>query len=284
MCAVDASEQATDVVATGARLAALLDAPLVLFHVARAPGLWHRLENVLHPDRQAENRGEGRALLQQHAAGVPGAATLELATGEPAEEVLTAAEDVDPQLLVLGSHGRGALRALLGSVTRDVTRWSSRPTLVVPDSEDDRLLAAGPVLCGLDESEQSQRAAVTAGRIANALASELVLASVLDVIPTSPSMAASGIPAPPLDSSAERQSELRDRAEQVAERLPVEAPVRTVVEVGDPAGRLAALGDEFDAGLIAVGSVDRSPLTAALSGAVASDLIRLSSRPVLLVP
>jgi nucleotide-binding universal stress UspA family protein len=285
MCAVDASEEAGAVVATGARLSALLGAPLVLFHVARPPGRWHGVDRVLHPDRQADDRREGQRLLREHAAGIPVGATLELTTGAPAEEVLMAAEDVEPELLVIGSHGRRALRSLLGSVSRDVTRWTTQATLVVPDGADDRLRAAGPVLCGVDDSEESGRAAALAARLAHALGGQLVLVSVLDAIPTAAPTVPAAMPVgPPPDVSEERRARRRAQLEEVAHPLRAEAPVQTMVEVGDPATRLIALGHEFDAVLIAVGNVDHWPLTAAFGSAIASDLVASAARPVLLVP
>jgi nucleotide-binding universal stress UspA family protein len=285
MCAVDASEEGEAVVLAGARLAALTGAPLVLFHVARREGRWHGLDRLLHPDRQAGDRAEARALLEERAAAVPVAATLELSSGVPTEEALLAAEDMEPALLVMGTHGHSALQTVLGSVSRDVTKYTSRPTLIVPEGAEMKLLAGLAVVCGLDDSDQSSRAARLAAELAAALGSELLLVSVLDVItppPTAPA-AMPAVPEPP-DVIQEREEALRERTESFAEQLRAIAPVRVIVDLGDPAIRLASVAEEFDAALIAVGSVHRSPLASALTGSVSSALIKESSHPVLLVP
>ena len=55
-----------------------------------------------------------------------------LRQGVPWEEVHAVAEDVDADLVIIGTHGRrGIARALLGSVAEKILRTSSRPVLTV---------------------------------------------------------------------------------------------------------------------------------------------------------
>jgi nucleotide-binding universal stress UspA family protein len=59
-------------------------------------------------------------------------ARAELLAGLPADEIVAYADTLDPDLIVLGSRGRGALAtALLGSVSRAVLHEARRPVLVV---------------------------------------------------------------------------------------------------------------------------------------------------------
>ncbi|QLG27521.1 universal stress protein [Halorarum halophilum] len=61
--------------------------------------------------------------------------TVETAVGEGRthERILTAAEERDADLIVIGSHGRGGVeRFVLGSVAEKVLRLADRPVLVVP--------------------------------------------------------------------------------------------------------------------------------------------------------
>ena len=52
--------------------------------------------------------------------------------GPPAQEITTAAEELGADMIVVGTHGRGAIgRALLGSVAMDVLRTSKVPVLSV---------------------------------------------------------------------------------------------------------------------------------------------------------
>ena len=53
--------------------------------------------------------------------------------GEPGPEICALADELDVDVVVVGSHGRGALaRLLLGSVSNYVAHHSKRPVLVVP--------------------------------------------------------------------------------------------------------------------------------------------------------
>jgi nucleotide-binding universal stress UspA family protein len=60
-------------------------------------------------------------------------AGIEIHHGNPAAEILKAADRQNADLIVLGSHGKGALKyAFLGSVAEKVLRKSHRPVVVVP--------------------------------------------------------------------------------------------------------------------------------------------------------
>jgi nucleotide-binding universal stress UspA family protein len=62
-------------------------------------------------------------------------ATLEIRAGskEVATLIAEAAEDVDADLIVVGTHGHGGFKAaLLGSVARALCHTATRPVLVVP--------------------------------------------------------------------------------------------------------------------------------------------------------
>lgn len=59
-----------------------------------------------------------------------------LALGDPTTEMLALVEKLKPEMVVVGSHGRGViLRALLGSVSAELARRSPVPVLVVPAAE-----------------------------------------------------------------------------------------------------------------------------------------------------
>lgn len=60
-------------------------------------------------------------------------AEIEVHHGNPVALILQHADGYDVDLIVLGSHGKGALKyAFLGSVAEKVLRKSHRPTLIVP--------------------------------------------------------------------------------------------------------------------------------------------------------
>jgi nucleotide-binding universal stress UspA family protein len=55
--------------------------------------------------------------------------------GDPATEIVRAAERTDADLILIGRHGAGRLAdALLGSTARRVLRETARPVLLVPEA------------------------------------------------------------------------------------------------------------------------------------------------------
>ncbi len=76
-------------------------------------------------------------------------------SGDPAATLLEVADDVDADLMVVGTRGRGGPRELLlGSVARTVADRARRPTLVVPD-------AAGPVHLCPNRDDHPERASAS---------------------------------------------------------------------------------------------------------------------------
>jgi universal stress protein A len=70
-------------------------------------------------------------------------------------EILEAAEQIQPDLLVIGTHGRTGLQHLmLGSVAEKVLHRASCPVLTVAQKAPDAVPAAGfrRILCGVDFS------------------------------------------------------------------------------------------------------------------------------------
>jgi len=65
-------------------------------------------------------------------------ATALLVHGKTVDMILTEAANLDIDLIVVGSHGHGAMYHLLvGSVSEGVLHRSSRPVLVIPTHERD---------------------------------------------------------------------------------------------------------------------------------------------------
>ena len=65
-------------------------------------------------------------------------ATALLVHGKTVDTILTEAADLDIDLIVVGSHGHGAMYQLLvGSISEGVLHRSSKPVLVIPTHERD---------------------------------------------------------------------------------------------------------------------------------------------------
>jgi len=65
-------------------------------------------------------------------------ATALLVHGKTVDTILTEAVDLDIDVIVVGSHGHGAMYQLLvGSISEGVLQRSSKPVLVIPTHERD---------------------------------------------------------------------------------------------------------------------------------------------------
>ena len=71
--------------------------------------------------------------LEDHPEDVKRIADIEVHYGNPVAHILQHADHLDVDLIVLGSHGKGAIKyAFLGSVAEKVLRKCHRPVLIVP--------------------------------------------------------------------------------------------------------------------------------------------------------
>lgn len=92
--------------------------------------------------------------------------TTELRRGNPAEEIIQAAEDLQPDLIVMGSQGMtGVKHFLLGSVSDRVLEHASCSVLIVKDSPKMASTAAAAdaslpwrILIAYDDSEPAKKA------------------------------------------------------------------------------------------------------------------------------
>jgi nucleotide-binding universal stress UspA family protein len=153
---IDFSDATPGVIDLARQLAKGLDAEIHLIHVrelsaAAAPGaLGYGLAGmpelapmsgvpvpVFDPMPQPIPEDEGQksklAQWQKEIAQAGIKVTLHEPTGAVAEEILNQVDVIDADLIVMGTHGRGAMYNLLvGSVTKGVLKHSARPVLLVP--------------------------------------------------------------------------------------------------------------------------------------------------------
>ncbi|MCA8923563.1 MAG: universal stress protein [Planctomycetes bacterium] len=133
---LDLSPEGEKVLAEGVSLAKALGTGVLLLHVAAPePDFVGYDEGILtRDDRARELRQEHSDLLalaeRLSAEGVPAQALL--ISGAITPVILEQAERHDVRLVVVGSHGHGALhRFLIGSTTDAVVRRSPRTVVVV---------------------------------------------------------------------------------------------------------------------------------------------------------
>jgi nucleotide-binding universal stress UspA family protein len=148
ICGIDDSSGAREAARWASAIAEQLQARLLLVHIAQvhvvpgASGTPHGLD-----DLRESALGEGRHLLARVAreTGCVGA-EQRVEVGAAARRLVAVAEECEALMLVIGSRGRGALRAaLLGSVSLQLCRQAPCPVLVVPPNTASALRSLGPV-------------------------------------------------------------------------------------------------------------------------------------------
>lgn len=113
-------------------LAAPLGVEVVLLHVAQLPiYTYPGFEPAVLPGAFQEVSAAARRALEELASKHGNVRTV-LREGDAATEILAAAEELSPSMLVLGTHGRrGLAHILLGSVAEKVVRRAKVPVLTV---------------------------------------------------------------------------------------------------------------------------------------------------------
>jgi nucleotide-binding universal stress UspA family protein len=144
------------------------------------------------------------------------------------------------------------------------------------------------IVCGVDGSPDSEAALAVAAGLADRVGARLIVANVVEHIPSPYATVGALGPAPVVQEPP--GAALRDRVEagerllaKLAEEAHLDAAERRVL-TGLAAERLADLADELDAELIVVGSRGRGAFKAAFLGSVSTSLIGVARCPVLVVP
>jgi len=141
LIAVDGSEHARRAVEAAARLAQQMQsAEVVLLNVADAMVFYGELppfdiEAVERAQRQHQERLLAEAEAHARACGLQKVLT-QSAVGLTAQEILRVADERGVDQIVMGTHGRGAVKhMLMGSVAERVVRTAPSPVLTVRHPE-----------------------------------------------------------------------------------------------------------------------------------------------------
>ena len=137
LIAIDGSPASHEAVEFGVELAAEQDAAVIFVHVVPASGR-HPDDLLRHGCRSSAARGHARkrgspsSRRRQPRSTRAYSATAKLLIGDAVDEIVACADNLDVDLIVIGSRGHGKLTsALLGSVSRGVVSESKRPVLII---------------------------------------------------------------------------------------------------------------------------------------------------------
>jgi nucleotide-binding universal stress UspA family protein len=205
--------------------------------------------------------------------------------GDPAKIILSQADSLHPDVVVVGTHQRSGLdRFANGSVAERVAAKSSVPVLVVPHRR--RTVAVEPfrhLAVAVDFSAASNRALEQALALARRPTDRVTL---LHVVPGF----SSGVP-PHLYryGFAEYQDRLlRDGRRRLQLAVPLKrhtpATVHARVLLGDTSTEISRVVESISADLLVVGVPARGLVARSLFGSTAARLLRASRVPVLAVP
>lgn len=144
LVATDFSEHAQLALRYGVEMAKQFSAELLICNVIPYPDLISQLPPTaeayipsnLHEMHVRNAEEQGRKLIAEHCQGVN--ASFEFRSGSPFVEIIRLAKDDNIDLLVIGTHGRGAVaHMLLGSVAERVVRKAPCPVLTIRAGQHD---------------------------------------------------------------------------------------------------------------------------------------------------
>lgn len=189
--------------------------------------------------------------------------------GPPAEHIVQKAEEEDPTLIVMSTHGRaGVGRWALGSVTDKVLHATKCALMILRAGGEEPPPSGakiGSVIVTLDGSELAETVLPHATAVAKALDAKMRLVRVT-----------------PADFE---DADVRDSLSRISERLKGEgiADVSTEVLHGDPAGAIVDLTHRTPDAMVAITTHGRSGVGRWMMGSVADRVVKYGAVPVLVL-
>ncbi|HVC05630.1 MAG TPA: universal stress protein [Candidatus Acidoferrales bacterium] len=205
-------------------------------------------------------------------------AALHTGTGPTFDVIERVADEVDADLIVVGSRDIGGLHRLLaGSVSTSVLHTTHRPVLIVRGGEGSWPPAR--LVVGVDRSRESKRAALVAASIAGLYTDSVV--ELLEVLPDPLAPTAHYFN---LDSELAVEHEHLDALAESLEHVTGRA-VSAATAFGTPADALLARGeDQTGPNLLVVGTRGLGGMRRLFLGSVSTRILHSGHKPVLVVP
>jgi len=197
-----------------------------------------------------------------------------------AGQILSCAEQIEADLIVMGTHGRrGLRRILLGSVATEVLRLSTCPVLAVPlQQKDSPAQTTSRILVPVDLTDLSSEAIRCGGQLASSYGAEIEF---LHVIRKPPHSHFHRI----LDHSNEAVPTTRSRALSDLRRVVAEAALPEVrhtmhVTEGPVGPEITRLAEDHHSGLVVMATHEHTGVSRSPSGGVTETVARIAPCPV----
>jgi len=294
---LDGSKLAEVVLPAVARLASGMHAKVTLIHIIEK-----NPPEAIHGDRHLVNESEAREYLrrvieQSFNQGVE--ATYHVHTEQVskiAASISAHAEELQPDLIVMCSHGNGGLRDLLaGSVAQQIVAPGKTPILLVkphpaktPGKDWISPEQFKQFLVALDGDPQHELSLITAGNLAQFYKADLNLVTVvhyLDTLPGEKKATGRFLPASTALLLDMAEEDAVEHLQQLA--LPwtqAGCRVTITVERGEPSQTILQVSERLNIDLLVLGTHGKAGLAAFWAGSVGAKLISQSRSSLFLVP
>lgn len=287
-CPVDFSDVSRHALTHAAAFAQWYGSNITVLHVYSAPvppvAVSQYPGNIplLPPIQPNEVREQVRQFCQPLiTAGVSPA--IEVEEGDPVKVIARVSGAASPDLLIMGTHGRGGFqRLVLGSVTEKVLRLVTCPVLTVPPpAETAGIPSFKTILCAIDFGPSAIRALEYAFSLAKEADARII---VLHVVEALADAAALGEPIGFSISDFQPSLE-RIAMERVAALIPADARswcrAEALVTSGKAQREIVRVAKENQAELIVMGVQGRGAVDLVLFGSTTHHVIRDAAVPVL---
>ncbi|PSN11662.1 universal stress protein [filamentous cyanobacterium CCT1] len=234
---------------TEAMMKALMDIPLVQ---RAAITVLHVVPSQVSAETMAERWEAGGRTLATAITNLnldPSRVNAVLREGDPKDVVIRVAEEVDADLIIMGSRGLQGLKAILeNSVSQYVFQLSSRPMLLVKDD----LYSIRPikrVMVAMDKSDSAKEGLnIAISLLRDVKGGEITLVHTVSSLKTKPFDVASVDP---------NQDPILTSALAEVKRYGID--YKLAAPEGKPGRRICQLAEERNMDLIILGSPDRRP-------------------------
>jgi nucleotide-binding universal stress UspA family protein len=214
-----------------------------------------------------------------------------IATGKPADEIISYAEKNGVDLLIITSHGRsGIMSWATGSIASRLLQGAEVPVLLVraakPRRKTQREVLLKRILLPLDGSEAGEAAVDCVGELMSRLEAEVTLFGVISSGQHIRSVGGLDYISYPPEQMEMFKKEAEDYLNGVYRRLKRrKGSVRVTIKVGagDISQEILKFAEEKRVNLVAISSHGHSGIEKWVFGSIANKVVLASKSPVLLV-
>jgi len=210
--------------------------------------------------------------------------TLRTAEGDPAREIVRHAEELDADLIVVGTHGRsGYDRVTLGSVAEKVLRKAPCPVMTLPPAAPgtpDTVLSR-QILCPVDFSSCSRLALAFALSVARKADGTITALHIVEAIDGEEEF---DRPAYIAELRRRQCETARQSLQELTASFRIgSSEIEHLVGLGRPHREILRHAAEHHADLIVMGVRGRGPIDLTLFGSTTNQVVRRATCPVVTV-